>query len=180
MSKASELGTFVASQLKFDEDEKPIFMRVNPEYKEEQNIIFFFENGKAVRVPMSQYATQGSRKKLKKAYSDASPVVEIVYETSDDYIMLLNSDSKAILIRPSLIPIKTTRTSQGTTVFAMNLKKNQVITEVLQDYSERFPDAMSRYRKIKIPATGVLLSDKDITTKQIKIDDTKKGRNSNE
>lgn len=180
LSKASELGTFVASQLKFDEDEKPIFMRVNPEYKEEQNIIFFFENGKAVRVPMSQYATQGSRKKLKKAYSDASPVVEIVYETSDDYIMLLNSDSKAILIRPSLIPIKTTRTSQGTTVFAMNLKKNQVITEVLQDYSERFPDAMSRYRKIKIPATGVLLSDKDITTKQIKIDDTKKGRNSNE
>ena len=181
-SKASDLGVFVASQLKFDEDEKPVFMRANPEYKEEQNIIFFFENGKAVRVPMSQYATQGSRKKLKKAYSDASPIVGIIYEESDDYIMLLNSDSKAILIRPSLIPIKSTRSSQGTTVFAMNLKKNQVITEVLQDYSERFPDALSRYRKIKIPAVGVLLSDKDITAQQIKIDDTskKKGKKKNE
>ena len=176
LSKASELGTYVAKKLKFDEDEKPIFMKVNPEYKEEQNIIFFFENGKAVRVPMSEYATQGSRKKLKKAYSDASPIVKIIYEESDDHVLILNSDSKAILIRPSLIPVKTTRSSIGTTIFAMNLKKNQVITEVLQDYSERFPDAMSRYRKIKIPATGVLLSDKDITTKQVKIDDTKKGR----
>ena len=52
----------------------------------------------------------------------------------------------------------------------MNLKKKQVITEVLEDYSERFPDAYSRYRKIKIPAVGVLLSEKDITTKQIKIE----------
>ena len=176
LSKASELGTYVGKKLKFDEDEKPIFMKANPEYKEDQNIMFFFENGKAVRVPMSEYATQGSRKKLKKAYSDASPIVQIIYETNDDYILLLNSDSKAILLRPSLIPIKTTRSSMGTTIFAMNLKKNQVVTEVLQDYSERFPDAYSRYRKIKIPATGVLLSDKDITTKQIKIEDIKKGK----
>jgi DNA gyrase subunit A len=175
LSKASELGEYVPKVLKFDEDEKPIFMKLNPEYKEDQNVIFFFENGKAVRVPMSEYATQGARKKLKKAYSDASPIVKVIYETSDDYILILNSDSKAILIRPSLIPIKTTRSSQGTTIFAMNLKKNQVITEVLEDYSERFPDAYSRYRKIKIPADGVLLSDKDITTKQIKIE-PKKGR----
>ena len=176
LSKASELGTFVATKLKFDEDEKPIFMRVNPEYKDDQNLIFFFENGKAVRVPMSAYATQGSRKKLKKAFSDASPIVSIVYEENDDHILILNSDSKAILIRPSLIPIKTTRTSQGTTIFAMNLKKNQVITEVLVDYSERFPDAMSRYRKIKIPATGVLISDLDVTTKQVKIEEKRRGR----
>ncbi len=176
LSKASELGSYVPKVLKFDEDEKPIFMKLNPEYKEDQNVIFFFENGKAVRVPMSEYATQGARKKLKKAYSDASPIVKIIYEKSDDYILILNSDSKAILIRPSLIPIKTTRSSIGTTIFAMNLKKNQVITEVLEDYNERFPDALSRYRKIKIPATGVLLSEKDITTKQIKIDETKKGR----
>lgn len=175
LSKASELGEYVPKVLKFDDDEKPIFMKLNPEYKEDQNIIFFFENGKAVRVPMSEYATQGARKKLKKAYSDASPIVKIIYETSDDYILILNSDSKAILIRPSLIPIKTTRSSIGTTIFAMNLKKKQVITEVLEDYGERFPDAYSRYRKIKIPAVGVLLSEKDITTKQIKIE-PKKGR----
>ncbi|MBO5212254.1 MAG: topoisomerase IV [Clostridia bacterium] len=170
LSKASELGTYVAKKLKFDDDEKPVFMKINPSYDEKQNVIFVFENGKAVRVPMSAYTTQGSRKKLKKAFSDASPIVSVIYEKNDDYILMVNSDSKAILIRPSLIPIKTTRSSIGTTVFAMNLKKNQKIVEVLEKYEDKYPEALSRYRKIKIPATGVLISDKDITTKQIKID----------
>lgn len=169
LSKASELGIYVPKKLKFDEDERPIFMRVNPSFDENQNLIFVFENGKAVRVPMSQYATQGSRKKLKKAYSDVSPIVSVIYEQSDDPILIINSESKAILIKPSLIPVKTTRTSIGTTVFAMNLKKNQKITEVLTDYEARYPEAHSRYRKLKIPATGVLTLDKDISSKQMKI-----------
>ena len=83
--------------------------------------------------------------------------------------MLVNSEYKAILIRPSLIPIKTTRTSQGTIVFAMNLKKNQKITQVIKDYEARYPEANSHYRKLKIPATGVLMHEKDIRAKQIKI-----------
>ena len=169
LTKASELGEYVGKKLKFDQDEKPVLMIVNPDFDEKKNMIFVFENGKAVRVPMSEYATQGSRKKLKKAYSNASPLVAAIYEKSDNHILILNSESKAILIRPSQIPLKTTRTAAGTTVFAMNLKKNQVITEVLEKYEDRFPDAYQRYRKIKIPATGVLITDKDITMKQIKI-----------
>ncbi|MBQ8344236.1 MAG: topoisomerase IV [Clostridia bacterium] len=169
LTKASEIGEYVGKRLKFDMDERPIIMLVNPQFTEKQNMIFVFENGKAVRVPMTEYATQGSRKKLKKAYSSASPIVGAIYEKSDDHILIINSESKAILIRPSLIPIKSTRTSIGTTVFAMNLKKNQKITEVLEKYEDKYPDAYQRYRKIKIPATGVLLSEKDITTKQIKI-----------
>ena len=169
LTKASEIGEYVGKRLKFDANERPVIMLVNPQLIEKQNMIFIFENGKAVRVPMSEYATQGARKKLKKAYSSASPVVGAIYEKSDDHILIINSESKAILIRPSLIPIKTTRTSMGTTIFAMNLKKNQVITEVLEKYEDKYPDAYQRYRKIKIPATGVLLSEKDITTKQIKI-----------
>ena len=175
-NKASEIGTYVGKALRFDEDERIILMKVNPSYDEKQHVVFFFENGKAVRVPMSQYAVQGQRKKLKKAFSDVSNIIYAMYEGKDDYVLVLNSDSKAILIRPSLIPVKATRTSIGTTIFAMNLNKNQKIVEVLEDYKDRFPDAISRYKKIKIPATGVLISDKDITTKQIKIDDTKKGK----
>ena len=169
LTKASEIGEYVGKRLKFDANERPVIMIVNPQLTEKQNMIFIFENGKAVRVPMSEYATQGARKKLKKAYSSASPIVGAIYEKSDDHILIINSESKAILIRPSLIPIKTTRTSMGTTIFAMNLKKNQIITEVLEKYEDKYPDAYQRYRKIKIPATGVLLSEKDITTKQIKI-----------
>ena len=41
----------------------------------------------------------------------------------------------------------------------MNLKKKQKITEVCGDYSRKYPDAMS-YRKLKIPATGILMNQK--------------------
>ena len=170
-SKASEIGVYVPNKLNFEDDEKPVFMKINPNLDENQNVIFVFENGKAVRVPASQYATQGSRKKLKKAFSDASPIVGVVWEGKDDeHVLIINSESKAILIRPSLIPIKTTRTSVGTTVFAMNLKKKQKITEVCGDYSKKYPDAMS-YRKLKIPATGILMNHKNIAKKQLKIED---------
>ena len=170
LCKASELGEYVPKKLNFDDDEHVAYMHVNPSFDENQNVIFFFENGKAVRVPMSQYQTQGSRKKLKKAFSDASKVVKIIYETNDEYIMLINSENKAILIRPSLIPIKTTRTSIGTVVFAMNLKKNQKIKKVLTDYEKKYPEAKESYRKIKIPATGVLISKKKSKDPQMKID----------
>ena len=170
LCKASELGEYVPKKLNFDDDEHVAYMHVNPSFDENQNVIFFFENGKAVRVPMSQYQTQGSRKKLKKAFSDASKVVKIIYETNDEYIMLINSENKAILIRPSLIPIKTTRTSIGTVVFAMNLKKNQKIKKVLTDYEKKYPEAKESYRKIKIPATGVLISKKKAKDPQMKID----------
>lgn len=165
LTKASESGIYVPKKLNFDPEEHVVAMKINPILTEEHRVIFFYENGKAVRVPMDQYATQGNRKKLKKAYSDASPVASVIFEENDDYIMLINSERKAILIRPSLIPIKTTRTSIGTVVFAMNLKKNQKITQVLQNYEEKYPEANSRYRKVKIPATGVLMLD----DKQIKI-----------
>ena len=168
LTKASDLGTYVPNKLNFDDDEHPVFMKINPEFSENQNVIFIFENGKAVRVPTNQYATQGARKKLKKAFSDASPIVGVIWESKDDkHILIINSESKAILIRPSLIPIKTTRTSIGTTIFAMNLKKKQRIVAVYDDYEKKYPDAMA-YRKIKIPATGVLMGQKG---KQLKIDD---------
>ncbi len=170
LSKASELGEYVPKKLNFDDNERVAYMHINPSFDENQRVIFFYENGKAVRVPMNQYQTQGSRKKLKKAYSDASKIVKIIYETSDDYIMLINSENKAILIRPSLIPIKTTRTSIGTVVFAMNLKKNQKIKKVLTDYEKKYPEAKENYRKIKIPATGVLISKKKPKDPQLKID----------
>lgn len=165
LTKASESGIYVPKKLNFDPEEHVVAMKINPILTEEHRVIFFYENGKAVRVPMDQYATQGNRKKLKKAYSDASPLASVIFEENDDYIMLINSEQKAILIRPSLIPIKTTRTSIGTVVFAMNLKKNQKITQVIQNYEEKYPEANSHYRKLKIPATGVLMLD----NKQIKI-----------
>ena len=52
----------------------------------------------------------------------------------------------------------------------MNLKKNQKIKKVFLDYQKKYPEAKEMYRKIKIPATGVLISKKKPKDPQLKID----------
>lgn len=154
-TKASALGDFLPARLEMDAGEKPIFMRVQSEYPENENFVFIFENGKGVRVPASSYATKGNRKKLIGAYSDASPLIGMFYETEPTDILLESSDKKAIVVKSSLIPIKTTRSAAGVNVFT--LKKKAKIVRAETGFEEKF-DAKG-FRKLKIPATGVPLSD---------------------
>ena len=154
-TKASALGDFLPAKLEMDAGEKPIFMRVQSVYPENENFVFIFENGKGVRVPASSYATKGNRRKLIGAYSDVSPLVGMFYETEPTDILLESSDKKAIVVKSSLIPIKTTRSAAGVNVFT--LKKKAKIVRAETDFEEKF-DAKG-FRKLKIPAAGVPLSD---------------------
>ena len=65
-SKASQLGTFVASKLEMEQDEKVVYICVIREYK--GYMIFAFENGRVAKVDISAYQTKTNRKKLIKAY----------------------------------------------------------------------------------------------------------------
>ena len=168
--KASAMGDYIPSKLSMDPGEKPIFMRLidsksNPE---KENMVFFFENGKGVRVPVTSYITKSVRRKLVGAYSDASPIVAAFLEKSSDPfdVMLVSDADRAIIVKTSLIPVKTTRTSAGVQVFT--LKKGQKLVGAYSDFAERFEDTKG-YKKIKIPATGILLSEKDIDKQQLKI-----------
>ena len=154
-TKASALGDFLPAKLEMDAGEKPIFMRVQCVYPENENFVFIFENGKGVRVPASSYATKGNRRKLIGAYSDVSPLVGMFYETEPTDILLESSDKKAIVVKSSLIPIKTTRSAAGVNIFT--LKKKAKIVRAETNFEEKF-DAKG-FRKLKIPATGVPLSD---------------------
>ena len=107
------------------------------------------------RVPASSYATKGNRRKLIGAYSDVSPLVGMFYETEPTDILLESSDKKAIVVKSSLIPIKATRSAAGVNIFT--LKKKAKIVRAKTDFEEKF-DAKG-FRKLKIPATGVPLSD---------------------
>lgn len=59
-SKASQLGTFVASKLEMEQDEKVVYICVIREYK--GYMIFAFENGKVAKVDISAYQTKTNRK----------------------------------------------------------------------------------------------------------------------
>ena len=44
--KASAMGEFLPSKLGMEEGEKPIFMRLQPSYPEDESFVYIFENGK--------------------------------------------------------------------------------------------------------------------------------------
>ena len=167
--KASALGEFLPAKLGMDDGEKPIFMRIQSGYPVGENFVFIFQNGKGVRVPVSNYETKGNRRKLVNAYSDASPICGVFYEQEKHPfdIMLISDADRAIILKTSLIPIKATRTSAGVTL--MTMKKGQELRSAVQNIDEKY-DSLKGYRKLKIPASGQLLADEDLKVLQLKID----------
>jgi DNA gyrase subunit A len=151
-----------------DDGEKPVFIQIRNDYPEGENLIYLFENGKGVRIPVSAYATKGTRRKLTGAYSDTSPIVAVFPEKASKPIdiLMISSAERAILIKSSLIPQKATRTSSGVQLFT--LKKGQKLREAHVEFEGKFENPKG-YRKLKIPATGTLLEEKDIDIQQLKI-----------
>jgi DNA gyrase subunit A len=167
--KSSSMGDYLPTKLKMDPDEHPMFMEVRNEYPEGENYIFLFANGKGVRVPVTAYVTKGNRRKLTGAYSDSAPPVAIFKDTDKhpiDILMISTAD-RAILIKSSLIPVKTTRTSGG--VQLLNLRREQVLAKAVTDFGDRYQNVKA-YRKLKVPASGILLEEKNIEIQQIKIE----------
>ncbi|MBP3368691.1 MAG: topoisomerase IV, partial [Clostridia bacterium] len=152
--KASALGDFISAKLGFDEDERPVMMKAYDSLDTKDNIIFIFENGKGVKIPVSAYETKTNRKKLTGAFSSASPVVAVIYEKEPVDLFIENSAGRAILLSSNLIPQKSTRSSQGVTLFT--LKKGVKITSVKYG-SSIDADVVAGCRKKKIPATGASL-----------------------
>ena len=67
-TKASVMGDYIPSRLGFEEGERLVGTVVTTDYQ--GDVLFFFENGKVSKVPLSAYETKTNRKKLQKAYSD--------------------------------------------------------------------------------------------------------------
>jgi DNA gyrase subunit A len=80
---------------------------------------------------------------------------------------MVNNADRAIIIKSSLVPIKATRSSGG--VALMTLKKGQRIVDCRRDFENAYEDTKG-YRKLKIPASGQLLNEKNIKIQQLKID----------
>ncbi len=164
--KASSLGDYVPSRLNFDDGEGVLLMYPVKEYSPDVNVVFIFENGKGVKVPLAAYETKTNRKKLTNAYSGASAPVAAFIEREPFDIMMLNSADRAIVISTSQIPLKTTRTSHGVTLFS--LKDGQRIVSSKADPASLFENP-SRYSRQKLPSSGITLSDADSGSAQMKL-----------
>ena len=166
--KASTLGVFLPAKLGFAEGERPMLMKViNETYSPEHHIIYVFENGKGVRIPLAAYETKSNRRKLTGAYSSASPCVGAIYEEETKDVLIVSDAGRGILIKSSLIPEKTTRSASGVTLF--QLKKKQLVKMAVSGEAIEKYEGYAKCRKIKIPASGNPLLIPDIDEMQLNL-----------
>ncbi len=160
-SKASLLGDYLPQKLGFEPGENMVDLVFCGDYK--GFVLFFFENGKAAKVPLSAYETKTNRRKLTGAYSDKSPLVKVMALDADAQMVLYSSDGRAAIFSTAQLLPKTTRNTQGVAV--LTLKKKAVLQKaVLLEESGIVNE--SRYRTKTIPSAGSLLKEEDAVEKQ--------------
>ena len=160
--KASQLGDYLPQKLGMDPGESVIQVVLPGDYK--GFVLFFFENGKVAKVPLSAYETKTNRKKLTGAYSDKSPLVEACALTEDTQMAVYTTDGRAVIFSTAQLLPKTTRNTIGVSV--VSLKKKAAVSQV-QTLQNSGIVNQSRYRSRTIPAAGAPLKPEDAPEKQI-------------
>ena len=160
--KASQLGDYLPQKLGFEPGENVVQVVLPGDYK--GFLLFFYENGKAARVPLSAYETKTNRKKLTGAYCDKSPLKRALALNADEQVAVYTTDGRCLIFSTAQLLPKTTRNTQGVSV--VSLKKKAALQS-----AERLADSgitnQSRYRTKTVPAAGALLKEEDSQEKQI-------------
>ena len=159
--KASQLGDYLPQKLGFDAGENVLQVIMAGDYS--GFVLFFFENGKVAKVPLSAYETKTNRKKLTGAYSDKSPVKVIVALNEDAPMAVYSSDGRCAIFSTAQLLPKTTRNTQGVAV--LTLKKKAVLERAVALNASGIVNE-SRYRSKTIPTAGALVKPEDLGQKQ--------------
>ena len=161
-SKASVLGDYLPTKLGFEPGETVV--KVVPAGDYSGFVLFFFENGKAAKVPLSAYETKTNRKKLTGAYSDKSPLRTILTMNEDAEIAVYSTDNRAMVCSTALLAPKTTRNTQGVNILTLRKKAALDFAEPLTKSNIK---TESRYRAKAIPAAGAILKPEEGPQAQI-------------
>ena len=159
--KASLLGDYLPQKLGFEQGETMVSLLFCGDYK--GFVLFFFENGKVAKVPLSAYETKTNRRKLVGAYSDKSPLVKAMALDGDVQMAVYSTDGRAAIFSTAQLLPKTTKNTQGVAV--LTLKKKAVLKDA-QLLSVSGIVNESRYRTKTIPSAGALLKEEDSPEKQ--------------
>ena len=147
--KASQLGEYLPTFLKMEQDEHVVGLAVTMDYA--GNMLFCFQNGKMTKTPLAGYQTKTNRKKLTNAFADNSPIVAVIQLPEETELVAISSIDKIMAFNTELVSLKTTRNSQGISV--MTLKKYATLKTVMP--AEKFQtENIGYYKAKKIPATG--------------------------
>ena len=120
-----------------------------------KNLLFFYGNGKGVRIPLKAFETQTKRQKLVQATNANAPLAAVLRDKgANTRLLLRTTDGKGAVISSSLIPKATGKGAAG--VFLLSMKgKNELLA--VSDDETTWPSLPPRVYKDEIPATPVLL-----------------------
>ncbi len=163
--KASALGEYLPQKLGFDPGENVVQVVLPGDYQ--GFVLFFFENGKAAKVPLSAYETKTNRKKLTGAYSDKSPLRAALALTEDTQVAVFTTDGRAAVFSTAQLLPKTTRSTQGVAVVTLKKKAAVERAAPLEESGLANP---ARYRIKTLPAAGAVLKPEDAPDRQLKLD----------
>lgn len=160
--KTSLMGDYLNNLLNLDDDEKIIYMVATDDYQ--GHMLFFYENGKAAKIPMESYKTKTNRKKLANAYSKTSNLISLQYITQDKQLIAVSNIKKVLLFDTGQINQKITRNSNGVQVLKSKNKSSLLDIMDLEDVSFK----NMNYYKANIPAVGTFLKKDDLLEKEYK------------
>ena len=161
-SKASLLGDYLPQKLGMEPGENVVSVILPGDYN--GFVLFFFENGKAAKVPLSAYETKTNRKKLTGAYSDKSPLRTVLSMNADDQLAVYSTDGRCMIFSTALLLPKTTRNTQGVAVLTLRKKAALDFAGLLSQSNIK---TESRYRAKSIPAAGAVLKPEEAPQQQI-------------
>ena len=164
-SKASLLGDYLPQKLGMEPGENVVSVVLPGDYS--GFVLFFFENGKAAKVPLSAYETKTNRKKLTGAYSDKSALRTVLALKEDTQLVAYSTDNRAMIFSTALLLPKTTRNTQGVAV--LTLRKKAALDFVAPLAGSNI-QTESRYRAKAIPAAGAVLKAEEAPQQQITLE----------
>ena len=157
LSKASQMGDYVPTKLQMDDDEHVVGCKMIYELNPNHHVVYIFENGKGVRINMSAYDAKSRRRKITGACSSASALAGAIYEGDKPENIFIRSDAnRGMLIKSSLVPIKSTRTAAGVQIMQLP-KKGNVKIELVTSNIEAIGEDALKCKKLAIPSTGSAL-----------------------
>ncbi len=154
--KASSLGEFLPGKIGMDAGEKPILVITTGDYK--GYVVFFFEDGRCAKVPLTSYQTKANRKRLTGAYCDKLKLVKCVYVREDCEYVMSATNGKTLIVNTAMIPSKESRSTQGVKTMSMKGKNTLYKVEEYKDGMFKKPD---KYKTKNLPAVGTFLSSED-------------------
>ena len=155
--KASVMGDYVATVLSMQDGETPVAVALTDDYS--GHMLFFYDNGKAAKVPMATFETKLNRKKLTNAFSSKSELVTAYACATDCEFAVFSNAGRMLLVNSAFVAEKQSKDTIGVNV--MTQKKNAVVERVVPS-SKLELVSPHRYRTRNLPAAGAIVREEDI------------------